>query len=61
MPVKKVRGGYKVISYVTGKPLKRVYKTRRAAENASATSRRRSQRKRSKVSRRAKNSRMRMY
>lgn len=61
MPVKKVRGGYKVISYVTGKPLKRVYKTRRAAENASATSRRRSQRKRSTGSRRAKNSRRRMY
>ena len=53
MPVKKVRGGYKVISYVTGKPLKRVYKTRKSAENASATSRRRSQRKRSTQSRRA--------
>ena len=52
MPVKKVRGGYKVVSYVTGKPLKRVYKSRKAA-----TSRRRSQRKRSTGSRRARNSR----
>ena len=60
MPVKKVRGGYKVISYVTGKPLKRIYKTRKSAENASATSRRRSQRKRSTQSRRARKSR-RMY
>jgi len=60
MPVKKVRGGFKVVSYVTGKPLKRVYKSRKAAENAAATSRRRSQRKRSKNSRRARNSR-RMY
>jgi hypothetical protein len=57
MPVKKVRGGYKVVSYVTKKPLKRLYKSRRAAENAAATSRRRSQRKRSTGSRRAKNSR----
>ena len=54
MPVKKVRGGYKVVSYVTGKPLKRVYKSKKAAENAAATSRRRSMRKRSKDSRRAK-------
>lgn len=53
MPVKKVRGGFKVVSYVTGKPLKRVYKSRKAAENAAATSKRRSQRKRSKNSRRA--------
>tara|TARA_R100001163_G_scaffold41333_1_gene31289 strand:- start:1703 stop:1918 length:216 start_codon:yes stop_codon:yes gene_type:complete len=60
MPVDKVRGGYKVRSYVTGKQLKRLYKTRKAAENAAATSRRRSQRKRSKNSRRARNSR-RMY
>ena len=59
MPVKKVRGGYKVVSYVTGRPLKRLYKSRRAAENAAATSRRRSQRKRSTGSRRAKNSRRR--
>ena len=53
MPVKKVRGGFKVVSYVTGKPLKRVYKSRKAAENAAATSKRRSQRKRSKDSRRS--------
>ena len=53
MPVKKVRGGFKVVSYVTGKPLKRVYKSRKAAENAAATSRRRSMRKRSKNSRRS--------
>jgi hypothetical protein len=31
MPVKKVKGGYKVVSYVTGKTLKRVYKSRKAA------------------------------
>jgi hypothetical protein len=60
MPVKKVRGGYKVISYVTGKPLKRVYKSKSAAENAARTSKRRSQRKRSTQSRRARKSR-RMY
>ena len=54
MPVDKVRGGYKVRSYVTGKRLKRLYKTRKAAENAAATSKRRSERKRSKDSRRAK-------
>ena len=54
MPVKKVKGGFKVVSYVTGKPLKRVYKSKKAAENAAATSRRRSMRKRSKNSKRAK-------
>ena len=53
MPVKRVRGGFKVVSYVTGKPLKRVYKSRKAAENAAATSRRRSMRERSKNSRRS--------
>ena len=53
MPVKKVRGGYKVVSYVTGKTLKRLYKSKKAAENAAATSKRRSQRKRSTGSRRA--------
>ena len=57
MPVKKVRGGDKVVSYVTGKPLKRVYKSKKAAENAASTSKRRSQRKRSTGSRRAKKSR----
>lgn len=53
LPVKKVRGGYKVVSYVTGKPLKRVYRTKAAATRAAATSKRRSQRKRSTGSRRA--------
>ena len=61
MPVRKVRGGYKVVSYVTGKPLKRVYKSKKAAENAAATSKRQSMRKRSTGSRRARNSRRRMY
>ena len=57
MPVKRVKGGYKVVSYVTGKPLKRVYKSKKAAENAAATSKRRSKRKRSTGSRRARMSR----
>lgn len=57
MPVKKVRGGYKVVSYVTGRPLKRVYRSKKAAENAAATSRRRSRRKRSTGSMRARKSR----
>ena len=47
MPVKKVRGGYKVVSYVTGKTLKRLYKSKAAAERAASTSKRRSKRKRS--------------
>ena len=54
MPVKKVRGGYKVVSYVTGKTLKTTYKTKVAATRAAATSKRRSMRKRSTGSRRAK-------
>jgi len=54
MPVDKVKGGYRVRSYVTGKMLKRVYKTRAAAQRAAATSKRRSKRKRSTGSRRAK-------
>jgi len=54
MPVKKVRGGYKVVSYVTGKTLKRTYKSKKAAQNAAGTSKRRSQRKRSTGSKRAK-------
>ena len=54
MPIDKVKGGYRVRSYVTGKLLKRVYKTRKGAENAAATSRRRSRRKRSTTSKRAK-------
>jgi hypothetical protein len=57
MPVDKVKGGYKVRSYVTGKRLKRLYKTKAAAERAASTSKRRSKRKRSTGSRRAKNSR----
>tara|TARA_R100001163_G_scaffold3866_1_gene5502 strand:+ start:2051 stop:2233 length:183 start_codon:yes stop_codon:yes gene_type:complete len=57
MPIKKVKGGWKVISYVTDKPLKRVYKSKKAAQNAAGTSKRRSQRKRSTGSRRAKKSR----
>ncbi len=54
MPIDKVRGGYRVRSYVSGKLLKRVYKTRSAASKAAATSKRRSMRKRSTGSRRAK-------
>ena len=54
MPIDKVRGGYRVRSYVSGKLLKRVYKTRAAAQRAAATSKRRSKRKRSTGSRRAK-------
>ena len=57
MPVDKVRGGYRVRSYVSGKLLKRVYKTKAAAQRAAATSKRRSMRKRSTGSRRAKNKR----
>ena len=57
MPVKKVKGGYKVVSYVTGKTLKRTYKSKKAAQNAASTSKRRSQRKRSSGSKRAKKSR----
>jgi len=57
MPIKKVRGGYKVVSYVTGKTLKRVYKSKSAAENAARTSKRRSMRKRSTNSKRARRSR----
>ena len=59
MPVDKVRGGYRVRSYVTGKLLKRVYKTKAAANRAAATSKRRSQRKRSTGSRRARKSKRR--
>ncbi len=59
VPVDKVRGGYKVRSYVTGKLLKKTYKTRAAANRAAATSKRRSQRKRSTGSRRAKRSKRR--
>jgi len=44
MPVKKVKGGWKVVSYSTGKTLKRKYKTKKAAQNRASTSRRRSKR-----------------
>jgi len=53
MPVKKVSGGYRVVSYVTGKTFKRKYKTKAAAERAAKTSMRRSRRVRSTRSRRA--------
>ena len=53
MPVVQVSGGYKVRSYVSGKLLARKYKTRAAAQRAAATSKRRSKRKRSTGSRRA--------
>ena len=42
VPVKKVKGGWKVVSYSTGKTLKRKYKTKKAAQNRASTSRRRS-------------------
>ena len=58
MPIDKVRGGYRVRSYVSGKLLKRVYKTRSATSKAAATSKRRSKRKRSTGSRRAKKKRL---
>jgi len=53
MPVVKVNGKWRVKSYVSGRLLKRRYATKAAAQRASATSRRRSQRKRSTGSRRA--------
>ena len=45
-PIKRVKGGWKVVSYVTGKTLKRKYKTKAAAQRKAATSKRRSKRKR---------------
>ena len=58
MPVDKMKNGtYRVRSYVTGKRLKKVYKTKAAAERAAATSKRRSRRKRSTGSKRAKKKR----
>jgi hypothetical protein len=53
MPIVKVSGGYKVRSYVTGKLLKRKYRTRKAAEAGARRSSLRSKRKRSTGSRRA--------
>ena len=47
MPLKKTKSGWKVISYITGKASKKTYRSKAAAEIASATSKRRSQRKRS--------------
>ncbi len=53
MPVKKLKNGrYAVTSYVTGKRFKRTYKTKAAAQRRAATSKRRSQRKRSKNAKR---------
>ncbi len=48
MPLKKVKGGWRVKSYVTGKLLKGLYKTKAAAERRASTSRRRKGRKRSR-------------
>ena len=53
MPVKKVKGGYRVVSYVTGKTFKRKYKTKAAADRAANTSMRRSRRVRSTRSKRS--------
>ena len=55
MPIDKMKNGtYRVRSYVTGKRLKTVYKSRASAVKAAATSKRRSKRKRSTGSKRAK-------
>tara|TARA_R100000306_G_C4373017_1_gene140804 strand:+ start:1995 stop:2201 length:207 start_codon:yes stop_codon:yes gene_type:complete len=48
MPLKKTKSGWKVISYITGKASKKTYRSKAAAEIASATSKRRSRRKRSR-------------
>tara|TARA_R110000787_G_scaffold261673_1_gene367011 strand:+ start:304 stop:495 length:192 start_codon:yes stop_codon:yes gene_type:complete len=57
LPIDKMKNGtYRVRSYVTGKRLKTVYKSRAAAVKAAATSKRRSKRKRSTGSKRAKKS-----
>ena len=53
----KHKGGYKIRSKVTGKLLKTHYATKAAANRAAATSKRRSKRKRSTGSKRAKKSR----
>ena len=44
MPIKKVKGGFKVVSYSTGKTMKKVYKTKKAAQTRALTSKRRSKR-----------------
>ena len=44
--VKRVKGGLKVVSSVSGKTLKRKYKTKAAAQRKAGTSKRRSKRKR---------------
>tara|TARA_R110000823_G_scaffold94683_1_gene206884 strand:+ start:1185 stop:1400 length:216 start_codon:yes stop_codon:yes gene_type:complete len=55
LPIDKMKNGtYRVRSYVSGKRLKTVYKTRAAAVKAASTSKRRSKRKRSTGSKRAK-------
>jgi len=61
MPLKKVKEGWKVVSYVSGKTLKKTYRTKKQAEAASRTSKRRSQRKRSTGSKRARKSKSRGY
>tara|TARA_R110002012_G_scaffold321566_1_gene549881 strand:+ start:9001 stop:9195 length:195 start_codon:yes stop_codon:yes gene_type:complete len=53
MPVKRVKGGWKVKSYTSGKWLKTTYKTKAQAEKRASTSKRRSKRKRSTGSKRA--------
>jgi len=57
MPVDKVKGGWKVRSYVTGKMGKTLYKTKAKATAAAKVSKARSRRKRSKGSKRATKSR----
>ncbi len=54
MPVKKVKGGYKAKSAITKKWFQTVHKTKAGAEAQWRTSKRRSKRKRSTGSRRAK-------
>jgi len=52
MPVKKTKKGWKTKSAITGKTFKKNFKTKREAEAAWRTSKRRSQRKRSKDAKR---------
>ena len=53
MPVKRVAGGWKTKSAITGKWLKTTFRTKAEAESRCATSKRRSLRKRSRESVRA--------